>query len=207
MPRARFSVDLPASTWVHAVSTAHPDVTLRVLAAVPDGGTGVGLLEISDVTDALLASIRDQPGVTALDVLARGDGRALLRFETSEPLVLLSARAAGVPLELPVTVRNGTAMLSVTAPRERLRGLRDRFERDGLDARVEAISPTTSDGSALTDRQRQVLERAVELGYYETPRRVTLSNLADDLGVAKSTLSETLHRAESNLVRRHLDLR
>ncbi len=207
MPRARLRVDLPERTWVHAVSTAHPEATLRVLAALPGAGTGIGLLEVLGVTDALLESMRERSGVTALDVLARDGERALVRFETTEPLLLLSARAAGVPLELPVTVEDGTATVSVTAPRDRLRALRDQFEADGLATGVEAISPTTPDGSVLTDHQRRVLERAVELGYYETPRRVTLSELAVDLGVAKSTLSETLHRAESNLVRRHLDSR
>ncbi|WP_254535556.1 helix-turn-helix domain-containing protein [Halomarina litorea] len=207
MPRARLRVDLSPDTWVHAVSTAHPEATLRVLAALSEGRTGVGLLDVLGVTDALLDAMRDQRGVTALDVLARDDERALLRFETSQPLLLQSAHASGVPLELPVTVRDGTATLRVTAPRERLRALRDQFERDGLAPRVEAVSPSTPDGSVLTDRQREILERAVELGYYETPRRVTLSDLAADLGVAKSTLSETLHRAESTLVRRHLDVR
>lgn len=207
MPRARIRVDLPPDTWVHAVSTAHPEATLRVLAALSEGRTGVGLLDVVGVTDALLDAMRDQQGVTALDVLARDDERALVRFETTQPFVLLSARASGVPLEHPVTVRDGTATLRVTAPRDRLRALRDQFERDDIEARVEAVSPSTPDGSVLTDRQRAVLERAVELGYYETPRRVTLSDLAADLGVAKSTLSETLHRAESTLVRLHLDAR
>ena len=49
----------------------------------------------------------------------------------------------------------------------------------------------------LTNRQREVLLRAVEEGYYAWPRRVTLTQLAARIGVAKSTLSELLMIIES----------
>jgi hypothetical protein len=48
----------------------------------------------------------------------------------------------------------------------------------------------------LTDRQRDVLEVAVEAGYYEDPRQATHEDLAADLGVAPGTVSEHLRRIE-----------
>ena len=53
----------------------------------------------------------------------------------------------------------------------------------------------------LTARQKQILRAAVELGYYSWPRRVTLTNLAGHLGIAKSTLSEALMIVESVVMR------
>jgi predicted DNA binding protein len=41
----------------------------------------------------------------------------------------------------------------------------------------------------------------VERGYYDTPRTCTLTELADHLGIAKSTASERLHRAEGAIIR------
>lgn len=49
--------------------------------------------------------------------------------------------------------------------------------------------------------QRTALELAVERGYYETPREVTLDELADVLDWPRSTLSYRLRRAESRLVK------
>ncbi|WP_247000049.1 helix-turn-helix domain-containing protein [Halosolutus gelatinilyticus] len=51
----------------------------------------------------------------------------------------------------------------------------------------------------LPDEQREALRAAVERGYYETPRRIELSDLADELDVPRSTLSYRLRRAEASL--------
>lgn len=70
-----------------------------------------------------------------------------------------------------------------------MRHLRD---ADGL--RENPFSSVTLPGS-----QQKAIEAAVEAGYYETPRAVSLDDLADDLGVPRSTLSYRLRRAESAL--------
>jgi predicted DNA binding protein len=49
-----------------------------------------------------------------------------------------------------------------------------------------------------------VLVQAVEQGYYDTPRGCTLTELSDELGLAKSTLSERLHRVEEKVVKEFL---
>lgn len=52
----------------------------------------------------------------------------------------------------------------------------------------------------LTDRQHEVLEVAYELGYYDVPRRSSTEEVAAELGVDDSTVSEHLQRAERNLL-------
>lgn len=56
----------------------------------------------------------------------------------------------------------------------------------------------------LTDPQREALATAFEMGYFDVPRRITLVDLADELGVSDQAVSERLRRAESKLIRRHL---
>lgn len=55
-------------------------------------------------------------------------------------------------------------------------------------------------GSLLSDGQRETAERALELGYYEFPRRATLEDVAEDIGRAKSTAREHLHKTEAKVV-------
>lgn len=52
----------------------------------------------------------------------------------------------------------------------------------------------------LTPRQREILLRAVHGGYYEYPRRITLTDLAREIGIAKSTLSESLIMIERTVM-------
>ncbi|MFL2972835.1 MAG: helix-turn-helix domain-containing protein [Candidatus Thalassarchaeaceae archaeon] len=54
----------------------------------------------------------------------------------------------------------------------------------------------------LTEKQREVLELAVRRGYYEDGSEVTLKQLADQLGIARSTIGEHLKRAESEVVKK-----
>jgi hypothetical protein len=58
---------------------------------------------------------------------------------------------------------------------------------------------------SLPDEQRATLERAVEHGYFETPREVTLDELAADLDVPRSTVSYRLRRATAALAEAFVD--
>lgn len=58
----------------------------------------------------------------------------------------------------------------------------------------------TSSRSILTDRQLEIVTAAVNHGYYSKPRKINLRELADVLGMARSTLGEHLHRAESTMM-------
>ncbi|OLZ39398.1 response regulator receiver protein [Natrinema saccharevitans] len=51
----------------------------------------------------------------------------------------------------------------------------------------------------LTDRQRQVLELAIEAGYFERPRHNNTSELADALGISRATFTQHLRAAQRKL--------
>ena len=59
--------------------------------------------------------------------------------------------------------------------------------------------------STLTKRQREVVAHAVKRGYYESDSEVTLRKLADELGMARSTLGEHLQRAEEEIMKMAVD--
>ncbi len=60
-------------------------------------------------------------------------------------------------------------------------------------------TPDAGADDTLPVEQREALSAAVEAGYYETLRRIELSELADRLGIPRSTLSYRLRRAEAAL--------
>ncbi len=70
--------------------------------------------------------------------------------------------------------------------------LRQVVQSDRASVDVEAVPPlSTVDRSVLTDRQREVATVAIEAGYFETDG-ATAAEVADRLGISKSTLSEHL---------------
>lgn len=52
----------------------------------------------------------------------------------------------------------------------------------------------------LTERERFVLMAAIGDGYYEYPRRISATELAEKLGYSKSTLIEYLRKAENKVI-------
>lgn len=53
----------------------------------------------------------------------------------------------------------------------------------------------------LTQKQRQAAVRALAAGYYELPRETTLEELAVELGISKSALSQRLTAVEAKLAK------
>lgn len=50
----------------------------------------------------------------------------------------------------------------------------------------------------LSDNQLEVLETAYQLGYFKVPQEVTAEEIANELDISRSTLSERLRRVEHN---------
>ncbi|WP_435066381.1 helix-turn-helix domain-containing protein, partial [Halobaculum sp. EA56] len=69
---------------------------------------------------------------------------------------------------------------------------------NGIDVRLESMGPLESVGDdaddRLTDAQAEALVAAYEAGYYDSPRRATLAEIADDLGISRQSLAERLKR-------------
>lgn len=80
-------------------------------------------------------------------------------------------------------------------------------EDHGLSPTVDAIYDLDgNEGSVhgLTDPQYASLMKAKEMGYYDVPRAISLSELAGELGVSHQALSERLRRGHGRLIDRTL---
>lgn len=55
-------------------------------------------------------------------------------------------------------------------------------------------------GEGLTDRQREALRTAYEMGYFDIPREASLAAVAAELSLSPSALSERLRRAQTELI-------
>ena len=96
---------------------------------------------------------------------------------------------------------------SVVGPLEAVSNAIDDFERNGLDPDLLRVGPYTGRDEpidALTERQREVVRTAYDLGYYEVPRTVSSDEVAAELGLEPSTVTEHLQRAERNFLAREL---
>ncbi|ELY88435.1 helix-turn-helix domain-containing protein [Natrinema altunense] len=72
---------------------------------------------------------------------------------------------------------------------------------DAVGVTVEAVGGTRVAADSvvgrLSPRQRDAVETALELGYYDVPRKATSEDVAEELGCATATAAEHLQKAES----------
>jgi hypothetical protein len=55
-------------------------------------------------------------------------------------------------------------------------------------------------GDGLTDQQHEALRIAYERGYFDIPRQASLEDVAEELGITPSSVSERLRRAQTKLI-------
>ncbi|ELY86784.1 helix-turn-helix domain-containing protein [Natrinema altunense] len=55
-------------------------------------------------------------------------------------------------------------------------------------------------GDGLSDRQREALRTAYEMGYFDVPRRTSLEAIGTELDISASAVSERLRRAQTSLI-------
>ncbi|APW98675.1 bacterio-opsin activator [Halobiforma lacisalsi AJ5] len=108
-------------------------------------------------------------------------------------------------------IERGSLRVSLTTPdRTELERIVDDLRETGATVQLERITSSgpdvdgrtapDPDADGLTEKQREAVVVAVESGYYETPRRADLADLADELGVSRSAVSQRLNAVESKLV-------
>lgn len=106
-------------------------------------------------------------------------------------------------------VRSGTLIVGLTVPRQSvLREILTALKAIDATVSVEWIvhgdrtdGVVEMDASTITEKQREALEVALDMGYYETPRETTLGTLSDRLDISKSAVSQRLNAAETKLVK------
>ncbi|MEF8801973.1 MAG: helix-turn-helix domain-containing protein [Halapricum sp.] len=67
--------------------------------------------------------------------------------------------------------------------------------------RSEFTEDCSVDLSALTEKQREAVYHAQEMGYYDPDSDVSQSEFAERIGISTSALSQRLQRAEGNILR------
>jgi hypothetical protein len=202
---ARFRIELPDDAWIAEVSRAFPAAELRLLVGYR---TDEGAMELGEIVaedpKPVSEAIESHPSVRTYRRLHADDERTLARYEADGSGFYEFVEASPLTPEYPVVVRNGWFTVDFTATREAFDAFRAGLAESPREYELLSVVESVDDEGLLTDRQREVLDRALQAGYFEVPRDCTLADVAADLDIDKSTASEVIRRAEARLVTWHL---
>lgn len=202
MAHATLVISPPENIWAHQISSRYPETTFRVLAAVPTDNAGFALARVNgeDVFNAVTAMV-EHPQIKDLTPIQQSEDEATIHFEAASPFLFMASQESGIAVNFPVIIQNCEAIVEVIGARDHLSEFVEELDSFGLNYRLKQIGDRYHESQLLSDRQREFVLTALEHGYYDTPRQCSLTDVAAELGVAKSTCSETLHRAEETIVK------
>ncbi len=203
----------PAGEGIHPVGrrlATEPAVSRERLIHVNALSNGDGILyyRLRGDADVVAAELDGHERVRSFDVYHDLDDEFYVYMyvtpgEPAGSLMRLVDRYALV-IDTPIEFKDDGSLIVTVAGQQQL--LKEAIRRipDQIDwgvVRAGKYDPDTG-GTAeqLTTRQREVVRTAVELGYYEVPRRATHEDIADELDCATSTIDEHLRKAESRVV-------
>ncbi len=202
MIEAVLRVTLPCS-WVTEVTNRF-GATLNVVEQKPAGGKALQSLVEIDPGEAdpneVVESLRSSRFVHSVEAIVPPKGRILATLQVANCHACQElARSECFLTDATATEGGGLEWRLLAPRRSSIEALVTTLKDRGIP--VELVSIKTVKGSgALTDRQARVVSLAYELGYFEFPKKINLTDLAKKLGVSKAALSETLRTGEEKIL-------
>ncbi|WP_255681614.1 helix-turn-helix domain-containing protein [Natrinema sp. SYSU A 869] len=185
------------------MSKSFPDATLRLLTGVPKGGRALELGEVrAENPERVTDAIQGYTDISAYDQLYVDDQRAIGQYEADEKSLYEFLWESSLPPEFPIIVEDGEMEFDLTATQDQFEAFGAALDDTGREYELLTLVHTDEQDALLTDRQREYLTVAHRRGYFEVPRECTLAELADTLGVDKSSASETIRRGAGRIIGR-----
>jgi len=172
------------------------------------------LFAVRGDADPFAAAAPDLDGIESVE-LSAAEGPwtyALVAVRPRATAMFAAVREArtrpGLVVRKPIVYRDGDMRFRVVGDVGALQAALGEAP-DAMDVTVETVGTfrgaVDHPASRLSERQREALAVAHELGYYDRPRRATHGDVAAELDCAPSTASRHLQAAEAKLVDAVLD--
>lgn len=219
-----FELDVNHLCWACEVTDRNPDASITTTISQIHGDSITNVVQLtSPDLKRDIERLSKHPLVKKIEVLTMSQNTALLAITSSyKAMTFKILHEANVSvLESPIT-RNAVDSEVLLAPSDKeMHEAITRFSehKDYADVKLKKkryISPEDavslsafrtsgffdlqSAKEILAPKQIEVFQKAVDYGYYEVPKKISIEELAEKLGTSPSTVAEHLRKAEAKLL-------
>ena len=204
---ARIVMPLPPDyrSYHQGIAADHPDLQFVVLDRLEISGNAV--MEDIHVSGGPTAShlveeLQSGRGVRSAEQIAAMGREATYRMSIDMPPLAKLLRELEVIVRYPVSFGGAEGRLLVASSKAKVRVLLSRMKKFAPDTRIESIRTDILEGpqALLTPKQQELFRLAMASGYWDVPRRATMTDIAERFHVAKSSISEMLATIEKKLL-------
>jgi hypothetical protein len=198
---AKVVTKAPLGTWYGDFSRRHRDFVVNVINAQPVSDDDIlGEFEIDDSSTDWEKEIVMFPDVVEVDRVETISDTARYRVRYHRTSMVSLVTRSEVIFRFPVMIRNGMMYWEMVAKRSKMSRAMRVLEGAAADPRLVSLNGSSfRPVPFLTPTQRTLFHEALASGYYDVPRRVTLTQLAVKVSRNKSSVSKMLDRIERKL--------
>ncbi len=199
-------ITLPDKLWLGKLSREEPYFEYEIKSFIPiqtDPFMGNSLIRISgNNIRTLRDKLQNFISLKQFFILDESPTHLSLNTHTYDQLLLKAIVEHMIIVHFPIKIQKGVAEFNITSSREALHDFLSDLDGKFIDYQVKTIENYSDEDlqTNLTPKQFETYMKAKESGYYDIPRKITLTELADKLGVAKSSLSSMLQRIHKKLL-------
>ncbi|MCE7733910.1 MAG: hypothetical protein GPJ54_03465 [Candidatus Heimdallarchaeota archaeon] len=176
------------------------------------GTNGLGYIESlkNDEADIIkyIDSLKDSKAINEMIITHKTKYRYWnqTRHDIDHPSISDTIFESGSMIIYPIIIEKGEQQHNILSPtaksvRTLLTSLKQRF----TNVKIKHLSsiPFKEHPQLLTMKQLEAINLGVEMGYYEIPRKFTLEQIGERIGIKRVAMQERLRRAENKILKNY----
>jgi predicted DNA binding protein len=198
----RLKLKVPEEKWISKIFDDYPDAVIDILNFFPydfEGTIGNAILIVKHYKiDQIVESLTKNSSIYALNVLNKKENEVKINLKTKNPYLLFSVIKCGGIVDFPIKIIDKYIIWTMISTRKQLDDILTKYEEFGIEYSIlQIVNPPLEfkdDVNDLTFEESKILDTALKSGFFEVPRKISLEDLAKNLGKSKSWTSELLRK-------------
>ncbi|MEE9377089.1 MAG: helix-turn-helix domain-containing protein [Candidatus Lokiarchaeia archaeon] len=201
----KLKIDIPQDKWLAKFNKKYPELNFYILSKfLIDDKTGLTLYQINGPSvTRFISDFKESSTKISSQILFEGEELVLLNVKVVDPWILNTLVKTELLIIYPILVKEGKIRIKAITDRFKVDHFMTQLEKKGIKATIKSIGYYHK-SALLTSRQNEILNTASKNGYFDIPRRISLSEFAKTLHISKSALSETMRRIYKKLTESYL---
>jgi predicted DNA binding protein len=193
----------PPHSWIKGVTSNFPAV-VRVMDCrnIPEKEGVQEFFEITcaaELSEKIIDSLMHDDYVYDVDVVKGKPGRLIGSLKTKRCTACRIFASASCYLISASSKPDGKLEWTLLGNDTMVKSLLKELEKAQVVAEVLKVSQL-QEGDEITARQEYILQIALEKGYFDYPKKITLRRLAKTLAISPASLSEILRRGQKHVL-------
>ena len=204
--QVKFTFPIPVNKWLAKFSRSYPLLQFRLLSLLPiSKNQGYCLLQIEGTNlNQFWENFVLFYEANKFHLIFKDEKSIALNIVIEDTWVLNMIVEAQAVLHFPIIIHDGIALFELIAPRVKIEQMFNDSNWKKLKISIKQTGRYCAN-TILTPRQSEILTKALANGFFEIPRRISLSDFAKDIGISPTALSGNFRRITQKLGENYLN--